>query len=227
MNWRQSCMALLPCLNEAAAVGRVVAAVREFVDCVLVVDDGSSDGTSDVARAAGAEVIRHPTPMGKGFALAAGLDRAREREFAWVLTLDGDGQHAPADIPRFFQAAEAGGAALVVGNRMGAAHSMPVIRRWVNRWMSRRLSRLAGRDLPDSQCGFRLIRVDVWNRLGLHTRHFEIESEMLMGFVRAGQGVAFVPVQVIYKTEQSKIHPWRDTIRWFRWFRSARRSDDQ
>jgi glycosyltransferase involved in cell wall biosynthesis len=189
-----------------------------------VVDDGSIDATAKVARAAGAEVIRQATPMGKGTALAAGLTRARDEGFAWALTLDGDGQHAPSDIPKFFRAAEAGKAALIVGNRMPAAHSMPTVRRWVNQWMSRRLSRLAGRELPDSQCGFRLIRLDVWNRLNLHTRHFEIESEMLLGFIRAGHEVVFVPVEVIYKSERSKIHPVRDTFRWFQWFRSARKS---
>jgi len=73
-------------------------------------------------------------------------------------------------------------------------------------------------ELPDSQCGFRLIRLARWRELRLTTSRFEVESEMLMAFVRAGACVRFVPVQTIYKTEQSKIHPLRDTVRWFRWW---------
>jgi glycosyltransferase involved in cell wall biosynthesis len=223
MNWHQRCIGVIPCLNEEAAIGRVVQGARDFVDTVLVIDDGSTDGTSEAARSAGAEVIRHAVPRGKGAALVAGLTQADQRGFSWALTLDGDGQHSPGDIPEFFRAAEGGTAALIVGNRMAAAQRIPVIRRWVNRWMSRRLSRLAGRELPDTQCGFRLIRVLTWTALDLRTRHFEIESEMLMEFIRTGQEVAFVPIEVIYKSEQSKIHPLRDTLRWFRWLRSMKK----
>ena len=175
-----------------------------------------------LAAEAGAEVIRHDSPQGKGAALRAGWRRAVERGVAWALSMDGDGQHAAADIATFLTSAELGGAALVVGNRMSNADAMPWLRRQVNRWMSRRLSRVAGAELPDSQCGFRLMRLDVWRRLELHTTHFEIESEVLLAFVAAGQPVEFVPIQVIYKSEQSKISPWRDAWRWFRWLAAGR-----
>lgn len=215
--------AVIPCLNEAAAIGRVVRGVREFVQDIVVVDDGSTDQTANEARAAGAEVLRHDHPQGKGAALAAGLAEAQARGADWVLAMDGDGQHAPGDIARFLGAAGAG-VALVIGNRMASVGSMPWLRRQVNRWMSRRLSRLAGRDLPDTQCGFRMIRVADWARLKPQfcTRNFEVESEMLLAFVRAGLGVEFVPIEVIYKAEQSKIHPVRDTLRWFRWLRTVK-----
>ena len=98
---------------------------------------------------------------------------------------------------------------------------MPFLRRLVNRWMSADISRLAGRDLPDSQCGFRLMNLEDWARLPIVSNHFEIESEMLYQFARAGLSIEFVPIQVIYKKELSKIHPWRDTIRWLRWRRGT------
>ena len=224
MNWRTACAAVIPCLNEQATIASAVAGVKGHVDTVFVVDDGSSDRTSEQAGAAGAEVLRHDGTRGKGAALLTGWARARQLGFKWVLTLDGDGQHAATDIPGFFREAEKDSAALVVGNRMGATLQMPALRRYVNRWMSRRLSAAAGCPLPDSQCGFRLMNLEAWSALSLVSRHFEIESEVLLAFVRANYRVAFVPVLSIYKNEQSKIHPLRDTVRWFRWWRRAKRA---
>ena len=223
MDWPAQCAVVIPCLNEAAAIETLVRQVREQLPTVIVVDDGSTDATGEQAARAGAEVLRHDQPQGKGAALQDGLKRARERGFAWAMTLDGDGQHSPEDIPAFLQSATNTGAALVIGNRMADARRMPWLRRQVNRWMSRRLSRLAGQALPDTQCGFRLFKLDAWSQLPIATRHFEIESEMLLAFIGAGHVVEFIPIQVIYKTEQSKIHPWRDTVRWFRWLRTSRK----
>jgi glycosyltransferase involved in cell wall biosynthesis len=168
-------------------------------------------------------VVRHPINKGKGAALRTGLEQARHLGFGWALIMDGDGQHAPSDIPRFLEQAAATGAPLVIGNRMHNPERMPWLRRQVNRWMSHRLSRLAGRELPDTQSGFRLIQLEPWSKLGLHAQRFEVESEYLMTFVKAGLDVTFVPIDVIYKAEQSKIHPVRDTWRWFRWLRTWRR----
>jgi hypothetical protein len=105
---------------------------------------------------------------------------------------------------------------------MANAARMPWLRRRVNRWMSKRLSHAAGIDLPDSQCGFRLMRLSAWSTLSLKAEHFEVESEVLMSFVARKYAIRFVPVQVIYQDERSKIHPLRDTVRWFRWWREAK-----
>jgi hypothetical protein len=86
--------------------------------------------------------------------------------------------------------------------------------------MSRRLSKLAGCALPDTQCGFRMVRLDVWATLPLRTERFEVESEWLLAFAGAGHRIEFVPVEVVYRDERSKIQPLRDTWRWFRWLRS-------
>jgi len=157
MDWSNRCAALIPCFNEAANIGKVVAATKQFLPAVIVVDDGSSDGTAQVARAAGAEVVSLANNRGKGAALRTGWERARARGFGWVLMLDGDGQHDAGDIPGFFECAERTGAAMVVGKR--DFNGIPLVRRVVNRWMSRELSRLTGRELPDSQCGFRLAKL--------------------------------------------------------------------
>ncbi|MBI2926756.1 MAG: glycosyltransferase family 2 protein [Verrucomicrobia bacterium] len=218
MKWAEQCAVVIPCYNEAPTIAALVQAVREYLPAVIVVDDGSRDATAEVATQAGAEVIRHPRNRGKGAALTSGWRRARERGFGWALCLDGDGQHAPADVPRFLQCAADTGAALVIGNRMTNPAGMPWLRRVVNRWMSRQLSRRAGSHLPDTQCGFRLMRLDAWARLPSQAAHFEIESDVLLGFLAAGQRVEFVPIQVIYKARASKIHPLVDTVRWFRWW---------
>jgi len=218
MDWRAECMAVIPCLDEEASVGPLVAAVRRYLPTVLVVDDGSRDNTGSIAERAGAEVLRHETAQGKGAALQAGWRRADEVGFKWALTLDGDGQHSVEDIPAFFKCAERTSAVLVVGNRMGEAERMPPLRRFVNRWMSRRLSKAAGRLLPDSQCGFRLMNLGALAKLTISSRHFEIESEVLMSFIATGQSVEFVPIRVIYHDERTKIRPLRDTLRWFWWW---------
>jgi len=186
MNWQRGCAAVIPCFNEAEQIQRVVRHVLEFLPTVIVVDDGSTDRTAEKAKFAGAEILRLDRNSGKGAALRRGWRRAHELGFKWALMMDGDAQHAATDIPKFFACAQATGASLVVGNRMDHVHDMPLIRRWVNQWMSRRLSHLAGRHLPDSQCGFRLACLDSLARLPLRANRFEIESEMLLSFLAAG-----------------------------------------
>jgi glycosyltransferase involved in cell wall biosynthesis len=218
VDWTHHCVAVIPCFNEAPHIEAVVADVRGHLPNVIVVDDGSTDGTGRRAKAAGAKVIGRSRNSGKGCALRAGWRHARQRGFTWALTMDGDGQHAADDIPKFFARAETYGAALVVGDRMGNAAAMPWLRRQVNRWMSRRLSGLTGVRLPDSQCGFRLAHLETLARLPLAGRRFEIESETLVAFLAAGQGVEFVPIRVIYEANRSKISPLLDTWRWWRWW---------
>ena len=223
MDSAQHCAAVIPCLDEAATIATLVRGVRSYLPTVVVVDDGSTDDTAARAREAGAEVIRLATNRGKGAALRVGFQHLRDRGFAWALMLDGDGQHAPADIPNFFRCAENTSAALVVGNRLKQPAAMPWLRRQVNRWMTRRLARLTGLPLADSQCGFRLLRLEALVGVTLTTEHFEIESELLTALAAGGARIEFIPVQTIYKTNASKIHPLVDTWRWLRWWRARRR----
>jgi glycosyltransferase involved in cell wall biosynthesis len=216
-DWKRQCAAVIPCFNEAAHIGAVVAGVQKHFPKVIVVDDGSTDATAEKAKLAGAEIISYPKNSGKGVALQSGWRRAHELGFAWALMLDGDGQHAPEDIQDFFSCAEKTRAPLVVGNRMGNSAAMPWLRRRVNFWMSRRLSKLTGVPLPDSQCGFRLAHLETLLQLSFRANRFEIESEMLVAFLAAGREIEFVPVQTIYKNAASKIRPLADGWRWLRW----------
>lgn len=218
-----TCAAIIPCLNERATIAALVRGVRQYISCVIVVDDGSTDATTAAAQSAGAKVFKHAGNRGKGAALRTGLSLAVEQGFEWAFTLDGDGQHAPDDIPAFLYCAGQTGALLVVGNRMHNAQAIPWLRRQVNHWMSHQLSRRSGQPLPDTQCGFRLIHLKTWVALALKTEHFEVESEMLMACLAADYPVAFVPVQVIGRNRSSHIHPVADSLRWWRWWNGLAR----
>lgn len=219
----RDCAAVVPCWNEAATVGEVVRSARPHVAAVWVVDDGSTDATAARAAAAGARVLREPLRRGKGAALRTGFEAVQAHGFTWAIALDGDGQHPPELIPAFIERARQTGAGLVVGNRFAQPSAMPWLRRQVNRWMSRRLSRLAGLELPDSQCGFRLLRLELWERLAPRAEHFEIESDFLLAAAAARVRITFVPVPVVPAPRPSRIDPVVDTWRWLRWWWQARR----
>jgi glycosyltransferase involved in cell wall biosynthesis len=219
----QTAAAVIPCLNEGGTIQPLVAAVRRHVRAVIVVDDGSTDSTAALAAQAGALLERHSQNLGKGAALQTGLVRARELGFEWAFTLDGDGQHAAEDLSVLWERRKQTGALLVVGDRMHRAPELSWVRRHVNRFMSHRLSRRAGCALPDSQCGLRLVHLETWGTLPLRARRFEVESEMLLGFVAAGHPIAFAPIRVLPPSRDSHIRPVIDTLRWWRWLRTQSR----
>jgi glycosyltransferase involved in cell wall biosynthesis len=215
-----NCDAVIPCFNEAKTIGPLVVALGQQVRVVIVVDDGSADGTAREAETAGAIVLRHIKNLGKGAALQTGLSHAFRLGCEYAVALDGDGQHSPLDLPPFLRCAEETGAPLIIGNRMHQAAAMPWLRRHVNRWMSQKLSQHAGLYLPDTQSGFRLIHLPTWSSLPLSARRFEVESEMLMAFLAANHAVEFVPIRVIAATRESRIRPFTDTVRWWKWWRT-------
>lgn len=218
------CAAVIPCFNEEKTIPSLVSALRLYLDVVIVVDDGSTDKTAPKAKDAGALVIRHERNRGKGAALQTGLSHLLDSGFEWAVTLDGDGQHVPADIPALTRCAEQTGALLVIGNRMHSPKAMPWVRRHVNRWMSQKLSQHAGRHLPDTQSGFRLIDLQTWDSLRLSARHFEVESEMLMSFLADKRPVKFVPIRVVASIRKSRIHPVTDSLRWWKWWRKMQKT---
>lgn len=213
---RSNVAALIPAYFEEAHIQAVARRTLAQLDHVLVLDDGSTDCTAGEAGKAGAEVIRHEQNKGKGAAIKTGLRVLTARGFQYVLVLDGDGQHLPEEIPAFLDAANRTGASLVVGNRMSDTRRMPRVRRMTNRFMSAQISRLCGQPVPDSQCGFRMMHRDVIPHLFCETDNYDYETEMLLIASREGYRIASVPVSTIYGEERSKIHPVRDTIRFFK-----------
>jgi glycosyltransferase involved in cell wall biosynthesis len=203
---------VVPALNEEEAVAAVVSGCRAHDLAVYVVDDGSSDATAERAREAGAEVLRHETNLGKGRSLADGIERAAADGFDAAVFLDGDGQHDPAALPRFVEAAEAG-ADLVLGCR-DFDEKMPFARRKTNQFQQWLLSSLAGQRLGDTQSGYRLIRTALWPKIRPESGRFAAESEMLVHAARAGARIVNVPIPTIYiEGRRSRINPVVDTWR--------------
>jgi glycosyltransferase involved in cell wall biosynthesis len=205
--------AVIPAFNEAGSIAAVIDGVRPFVDCVIVVDDGSRDATAERARAAGADVIAHETNRGKGHAVRAGLARVLDGGFTHVLLLDGDMQHLPQEAASLLAEAERSGAEVVLGERRFNRDRMPASRYHANRIGSRVLSWFVGVPVQDTQCGFRVFRVDALRPLQLMATGYEIETEMLVKVRRRGGRVASVPVTAVYAGQTSKLRPLPDTTR--------------
>jgi len=210
-------IALVPAFNEAEHIANVVRRTRPHADEVVVIDDGSADATAQLAREAGATVLRHEQNRGKGGAILTALDYFQKSDAGYAVFLDADGQHDPAEIPKFVQAACEAGVGMVIGTRMQHTEGMPLIRRcanWLTSWIT---SKLARERVPDSQCGYRLLCRAVLPDLKLSTAHFETETEMLIQAGRAGHRIVSVSIATIYEVgRHSRIRPCRDTLRFFR-----------
>jgi len=207
--------AVLPAFDESRAIGTVIAGVRPHVDAVLVVDDGSGDGTAAEAERAGAVVIRHATNLGKGHALRTALAWVLERPYTHALLMDADGQHATDDVPALIAAGAKPAIDLVVGERTFSRGGMPPARYYSNVVGSWALSKFIGVRVADTQSGFRLVRCDALRGLDLTARGYEIETEMLIRLAQRGARLQGVPVRAVYGpgVGRSKLRPVRDTTR--------------
>ncbi len=206
--------ALIPAFNEAPYIANVVKGTQPHVEQVVVIDDGSSDETAQVAQAAGAMCLRSETNCGKASALRTGIAFARAQNFTHAITLDGDGQHLPEDVPVMLRVAEQTGADLVIGARSFDRARMPRARYYSNTIGSRLASALVGCEIRDSQSGFRLFRLDKLRETKLRSRSYELEMEILIKMARSGCTIAHAPVHMVYDDGQarSKMKPVRDTI---------------
>ncbi len=216
--------AVIPAFNEAGLIADVIRGTMPHVAGIVVVDDGSTDETQKIAEKEGAACLRHTPNQGKGVALREGISYACSHDYTHVLFMDGDQQHLPQEIPNLVQAARETGADLVVGARDFDRARMPRSRHFSNSVGSRIASWLAGREIKDSQSGFRLARLDKLRLLKLRARKYEIEMEILLKMCMAGCTVAHAPVTLVYKggRASSKMNPIRDTTRicfWSLFFR--------
>lgn len=206
--------AAIPAFQAGASVGDVVRRTRRVLPDVLVVDDGSSDGTAEAARLAGAEVVAHPVNRGKGAALVTAFRTLFARGLDAVVTLDADGQHLPEEIPKLLDAAQ-GGADLVLGTRDHLFAEMVPVRRLANRLSSWAISRAAGQPLSDVQTGFRLYTRRLVEAIGLPEARFDAESAVVVRAARRGFAIGTVPVRLGFADGRTTSHyrPLVDSLR--------------
>jgi glycosyltransferase involved in cell wall biosynthesis len=202
---------VIPAYQEAATIGAIVAGCCAAAGVleVIVVDDGSPDDTAGQARAAGATVLRHAENQGKGASLTRGLTAAMSLDADWVVTLDGDGQHRPENLPMLFACARANPELIVIGSRRGDRDGAPRARYLANRVADYWVSLASGHAVEDSQSGFRVYPMALLRRLrggaGMAQR-FAFESEMLIEAGRLGVTTVAVPIPSIYAALQRHSH---------------------
>jgi len=204
---------LIPAYNAQRTIGSVLERVRSLGFDTIVVNDGSSDETGEVARGYGVHLLEHPENLGKGASLRTGFQYLLGKGYELVITLDADGQHNPLEIPfllKVFQSVEPD---LLIGSRAGGFDQMIFLRRFWNRLGARAVSRLCHSDITDSQSGFRLIRNEVLRKVHLSTVGFDTEMELLIKACKRGFSVLSIPIHVpmIDGTLSSHFRPVKDT----------------
>ena len=210
-------VALVPTYNNAAALPVVLGQVRAQGVPLLVVNDGATDGTREILEAqAGLEVVHHGENRGKGEALRTGFRRALELGFTHAVSLDSDGQHDPAQLPRFREALDRHPEAIIVGARDMSGENVPWRSRLGRRLSNQGVAILAGRLLPDTQTGYRAYPLATVLGLGGESTRFEFEIEILVRALWAEVPVLCIPITVHYEEAGSRVshfRPLRDFLR--------------
>lgn len=208
-------LVVIPALNANPTVARMVTESLAVAPEVLVIDDGSSDGTGEAATAAGATVVRHEVNQGKGAALRTAFAWALERGYGAVITLDADGQHVPAEIPRFIEHWRATGADLIIGSRRHLFSGMVRRRRMANIFSAKAISFAAGKKVDDPQSGFRLYSARLLKTITLEGSRFDAESEVIVRAGRAGLRIESIPIGLAFVDglQTSHYRALTDTLR--------------
>ena len=207
--------AVIPAYNAAATIQEVVRRTAAILPRVLVVDDGSTDGTRLRAEEAGARVLSHPANRGKGAALRTAFEALEHEPLDAVVTLDADGQHDPGDIPLFLDAFRRSRADLIVGARNSDFSSMSRGRRFGNRFSSSALRFFSGLRLPDSQSGFRLYSMSFLRKVKARRHAYDAEMELLLRAAAGGFRVESLALRRFVADGRAGSHfrPWLDTCR--------------
>ena len=206
---RKGVIAILPAFNEEISIGSMVLHAREYAERVIVVDDGSSDHTAKIARFAGAEVISHPKNKGKGAALKTGFDLAGQNGAKVIVTMDTDGQHDPAEIPKLVSPILQGEADIVNGSRYmnGKDKNTPFYRRIGQNVLDKATNFNSGLHITDTQSGFRAFAKHTLPVFRFKSNGLAIESEMLKDASNAGLNIKEVEIGVRYDVDCSSENP--------------------
>ncbi len=206
--------AVIPAFNAARTLEPVVRGAREQLDTVVVVDDGSADGTADVAARAGATVLRHEVNRGKGAALKTAFKWACGQDLDGIVTLDADGQHLPREIPKLLACHGETRADLIIGGRAHLFGQMLPRRRMANRFSAWTIAIASGTKVTDSQSGYRFYSTRMLREFDLKSDGFAMESEVIVRAGRAGFHVITTPIDLGFVEGSSTSHykPLKDTL---------------
>jgi glycosyltransferase involved in cell wall biosynthesis len=209
LNLIKGLYAVLPAYNEELVIGSVILRTRQYVDRVIVVDDGSSDRTAEVAKLAGADVVRLEHNTGKAYALLLGLRRARETGCTVAVMLDADGQHDPNEIQRVARLVSIGKADLVIGSRFLEKNGgIPAYRQLGQKTLDLFTNFGAKSQITDSQSGFRALSCQALDNLDFKSDGYNVESDMISHFSAMGLPIMEVPISVNYDVpHKHKKHP--------------------
>jgi len=208
----------IPAFNEERFLGRLLDQLSATVsiDHILIVNDGSTDRTRELASSFGVHLVDHQKNSGKGEAIKTAFSFARAKKFDWILFLDGDGQHPPEYVPAFVEQIQNKDADVFLGNRQERTAKMPFHRQLSNGITSILISLCAGARILDSQCGYRAIRVEKAAGFCYESTGFQIESEMLLKLGKSGARFAHIPITTVYGQESSSIHLVADTLKFIK-----------
>jgi glycosyltransferase involved in cell wall biosynthesis len=202
---------VIPTYNNEKTLGKVIASVLEYTPNIIVVNDGSNDSTANILESFKdkIEIITFPRNRGKGAALREGFQRAEALGYEYAITLDSDGQHFPSDIPKFLAKVTPGDDLLIIGNRDMSGENIPQRslfgRKFSNFWVKLE----TGRDLLDTQSGYRLYTVAKINRIHFFTKKYDFELESLVRWVWKGYPVGFVTIGVYYPPLNERVSHFR------------------
>jgi len=209
---------IIPAYNVEATIAKVISQVSKFINTnhVVVINDGSSDQTGLVATRTNTVVLWNEINRGKGYSLKKGFQYAVQNSYEAIITLDGDLQHDPLEIPRFIDCYFRTNADLILGDRTGDFSNMPLDRQFSNKMTSLIVSILVNQRIRDSQTGYRLIKTELLKSISLISNYYETESELLIKALLNRYKIAHVPIKTIYNAQQSHIHRFVDTLRFLR-----------
>ncbi len=206
MTERTKIIAVIPAYNEEKYIGTVVLKTRQYAGEVIVIDDGSTDRTGDVARLAGATVIRHKQNKGYGASIRTLLAEAKKRDPDIVILLDADSQHNPDEIPGLIKPI-LDGYDLIIGSRIHQNSKIPYYRRLGQRVLSYLCRILSREKIADSECGFRAFSSKAIAELKLTQNGMAISAEMITAAAEKGLKIKGVPVSAIYTEDGSTLNP--------------------
>ncbi len=203
--------AVIPFFNESRTINQIINNTLQYVDCVIAVDDGSTDDSSSkIAGNMNITLLKFKVNSGKGFALREGLNEGVKKGYTQLITIDADLQHKPDEIPLLIY--ELNNYDIVIGNRLNNLVNMPLHRRMSNKITSFLLSLKTGEKIIDSQCGFRAYKAEVIKNIKTVKNGYDAESEIIIKASRKGYKIGFTDISTIYGNEESKMSPFKTTF---------------